>query len=530
MSRMMSGSPILMGDNTIPGVKIHKEVREVLPEVFKTCTEFDLDYYPTIIEFVTYDEISELASYGGFPVRYPHWSFGMEFEELSRGYEFGMHRISEMVINTNPCVIYCMDSNTLVDNIDVIAHALGHNDFFKNNVFFSATNRGMMNKMANHGSRIRKYMTRWGKETVTTFIDHCLRLETLIDPAKAWKDKTIKEAVIKDERHYEFPNRLRPEHKYMDSWVNPTERLDHERESIRLREIADQMGLMEEPEKDIFGFLKDHAPLKPWQQDIISMLYEEALYFAPQRATKMLNEGWASYVDFNIMCRKGLCSLGQKSEGAGIIQYAKHKMAVLGGKYSQNPYKMGYELFMDIEERWDKGRFGQEYEDCRDMHEKEHWDKKLGLGHEKVLEVRKHYNDVLAIVEFFTADFCEKNQFFEYQRYPNGEWKIVSKDFHKIKKKLMQRYTNGGLPDVRLVDPNHRSKGWMLLQHYHDGRPLYTPYVTETLTSLYRIWQNSIVLATKNGDGEESVYICTGADLDSVSEMKRNEYEQEFLS
>lgn len=99
MSRMMSGSPILMGDNTIPGVRIHKEVREVLPEVFKSCQEFGLDYYPTIIEFVTYDEISELASYGGFPVRYPHWSFGMEFEELSRGYEYGMHRISEMVIN-----------------------------------------------------------------------------------------------------------------------------------------------------------------------------------------------------------------------------------------------------------------------------------------------------------------------------------------------------------------------------------------------------------------------------------------------
>lgn len=251
MSRMMSGSPILMGDNTIPGVKIHREVKEVLPEVFKVCTNFGLDFYPTIIEFVTYDEISELASYGGFPQRFPHWSFGMEFEELSRGYEFGMHRISEMVINTNPCVIYCMDSNTLVNNVNVIAHALGHNDFFKNNVFFEATNRGMMNKMANHGTRIRKYMARWGKELVTTFIDHCLRLDTLIDPGKAWKEKTIKEVIIRDERQYEFPNRLRPDHSYMDDWVNPAERIENQRKAIQTREVAQQIGLLEEPERDI---------------------------------------------------------------------------------------------------------------------------------------------------------------------------------------------------------------------------------------------------------------------------------------
>jgi stage V sporulation protein R len=530
MSRMMSGSPILMGNNSVPGVKIHKEVRDVLPEVFRTCTEFGLDFYPTIIEFVTYDEISELASYGGFPVRYPHWSFGMEYEQLARGYEFGQHRISEMVINGNPCVIYCMDSNTLVSNINVIAHALGHNDFFKNNIFFSATNRGMMNKMANHGSRIRKYMSRWGKEAVTSFIDHCLRLDTLIDPAMAWKDRVIKEAVIRDERHYEFPDRLRPDHSYMDDWVNPLDRLEHQRESIREREAAQQIGLLEEPAKDIFGFLKDHAPLKPWQQDIISMLYEEALYFAPQRATKMANEGWASFTDFNIMCRQGLCSLGQKNDGAGIVEYSKHKMLVLGGKYSQNPYKVGYELFMDIEDRWNKGRFGQAYEDCQDMNEKENWDKKLGLGREKVFEVRKHYNDVLMIAEFFTADFCEKKEFFEYQRYPNGEWKIVSKDFHKIKRKLLQRYTNGGLPDVRLVDPNHRGKGWMLLQHQYDGLELYVPYVNETLTSLYRIWQNNIVLASRDSNNEEIIFLCKGPDLSSIVSYKRSSYEESFLT
>ena len=106
-----------------------------------------LDYYPTIVEFVRYDEMSEIASYGGFPVRYPHWKWGMEYEQMAQGYEHNQYRISEMVINTNPCYIYCMDSNTLVDNVDVICHAIGHNDFFKNNVFFEPTDNNMMNKL-----------------------------------------------------------------------------------------------------------------------------------------------------------------------------------------------------------------------------------------------------------------------------------------------------------------------------------------------------------------------------------------------
>jgi len=192
-SKMMSGSPILTGDNNIPGLKIHKEVLEVLPQIEESCHKMGLDYFPIIVEFVRYDEMAELASYGGFPVRYPHWRFGMEYEEMARGYEHGQYRISEMVINACPCYIYCMDSNTLVDNVDVIAHAIGHNDFFKNNIFFEPTDENMMNKLANHGTRIRKYMARWGHEVVTEFIDHCLRLDTLIDPHRAWqkKDQTI---------------------------------------------------------------------------------------------------------------------------------------------------------------------------------------------------------------------------------------------------------------------------------------------------------------------------------------------------
>ena len=528
MSKMLNGSSLLMGDSNIPGVQIHKEVREQLDTIFRECREFGMDFYPTIVEFVRYDEISELASYGGFPVRYPHWRFGMEYEGMSLGYEFGQHRISEMVVNTSPCVIYCLDSNSLVDNIDVIFHALGHNHFFKNNVFFAKTHpEGVMDKLANHGNRIRKYMARWGKESVTAFIDHCLSLETLIDPAEAWTRKEITEPIIRDERTYQFVHRTKPSHDYMDEWVNHPDRLAEQQKHIDRADMVQQLGLFTKPEKDVLRYLRDNAPLRPWQQDIISMLYEEALYFAPQRATKVANEGFASYIDHHFMCRRAMSGLGQPTPDAGIIEYARHKMLVLGGKYSQNPYKLGFELLLDIEDRWNKGRFGIEYDDCKDMREKERWDRKLGLGKDKVFDVIKHYNDAMLIHEFFTPEFCQRMEYFTAKKFNSGETKITGRDYQKIKKHLIQRHLNGGLPDIRLTDPNHRGRGWFLLEHFTDGRVLYDPYVKDVMNSIYRLWKNTVVLQTLDREGAQVVYLCDSPS--NVQYMTRAQYESEYL-
>lgn len=525
-SKFMKGSPVLLGDATIPGAAMPENIKKLLPKIFQAVTAFGCDYYDTVVQFLTYDEMSEIAAYGGFPVRYPHWKWGMEYEELQKGYEHGMHRIYELVINTNPCYIYCMDSNTLVDNVTVVAHALGHCDFFKNNIYFSQTSQNMMNTLANNGTRIRRYMTRWGNERVTEFIDHVLRLETLIDTTKAWQRKKIKNPIVKDERHYHHPSRINVEHEYMDKYINPDKLRLKQLEQIDRIEKAESIDLFTDPTKDVLGFIRDYAPLKTWQADIVAMLYDESMYFAPQRTTKMLNEGWASYIDMNIMARQGFTALGQDDDSAGIIEYAAHKMGVLGGKYSMNPYKIGYCLMMDIEERWNKGKFGVEYEECQDLKVKEKWDQNLGLGIEKVFEVRKYYNDLTALIEFFTPEFCEKYEFFDWKRYPNGEYKIEStgtEGYNKIKRKLLNRYSNGGLPIIRLMDPNYQGKGHMLLQHQYDGRQLYDPYVKSVLESLRFLWKQNVYLATKNADGTEFVYCCEN-DRGQIDVLKRDEF------
>lgn len=529
-NKFFHGSSLLLGDNTVPGVQLSKELKEYIPIILKACRDWGLDFYPTVVQLLTYDEISEIAAYGGFPVRFPHWSFGMEYEELQRGYEFGGHKIYELVINANPCYIYNLSSNTLADHLTVVAHATGHNDFFKNNIHFSATDTNMMNKMANHGTRIRNYMARWGKERVTEFIDHVMRLETLIDGAEAWTERVIKDRNIRDQRHYNKANRLNvdKDRLYMEPFLNTPEYRRKENQRAEEQDIADEIGFFSQPTKNILGFIRDNAPLKPWQADIVSMLYEEAIYFFPQRQTKTLNEGWASTTDSVIMAEMGLISLGQNSEDCGIVEYADHKMGVLGGKYSMNPYKMGFNLLADIRERWDKGRFGQEYDDCTDIHKKENWDTGAKLGKEKIFEVRKYYDDLTFIHEFFTEEFCRKQEYFYWKHYPNGEFRLENRDYKKIKQSLMQRHINGGLPSIKLMEHNYAGKGIMMLQHEFDGRNLYDPYIGDVLSSLRAVWGSDIILATQDDVGRERIYWQKSSMLEIMDRNRLTKYLEQY--
>ena len=144
-------------------VNVHNlpaDLRAIQLETEAHARAYGLDFYDTIFEVLDYDELSEIAALGGFPTRYPHWRFGMEYQQLSKGYRYGLQKIYEMVINNDPCYAYLLRCNQMVDQKLVMAHVYGHNDFFKNNIWFSQTNRKMMDEMANHGNRIRSYMER----------------------------------------------------------------------------------------------------------------------------------------------------------------------------------------------------------------------------------------------------------------------------------------------------------------------------------------------------------------------------------
>src|SRR5688572_31639483 len=241
-----------------------------------------LDFYTTIFEILTYDQMNEVASYGGFPTRYPHWRFGMEYERMSKSAEYGLHRIYEMVINNNPSVAYLLEGNSLVDQKLVMAHVYGHVDFFKNNYTFQTTNQGAdprsnepirkwIDSMANHGSIVRRWANRVGIDKVEAFIDHCLALENLIDPNKPYEPAAKRSPTVEEgqeEAKPEEPRLLRVDRDYMASFINPEEFVERQRQEI-VREKEKVKTFPERPDRDVLGFLVDHAPLERWERDVL---------------------------------------------------------------------------------------------------------------------------------------------------------------------------------------------------------------------------------------------------------------------
>src|SRR5262245_35930092 len=242
-----------------PSQQLPKYLADMQREIEGYARDYGLDFFDTLFEVLDYQKMNEVAAYGGFPTRYPHWRFGMEFEGLSKGYEYGLSKIYEMVINNDPCYAYLLEGNSSVDQKMVMAHVYGHCDFFKNNYYFSKTNRRMIDGMANHATRVRKHIERHGIEKVEAFIDVCLTLDNLIDPQSPYIVRRARPQAEprKDDETREVP-RLRAK-AYMDRFINPPsfieqqkKKMDSEREKVK--------RLPEQPERDVLLFLVEHAP------------------------------------------------------------------------------------------------------------------------------------------------------------------------------------------------------------------------------------------------------------------------------
>jgi len=454
---------------------------------------YGLDFWDIEFEILDYRRMQEVAAFGGFPVRYPHWRFGMEFEHLTKSHVYGLSQIYEMVINNNPSYAYLLEGNSLVDQKMVMAHVLGHVDFFKNNYFFSKTNRRMIDGMANHATRIRRHMERLGVEKVESFIDACLSIENLIDPMSPFivrkaPERTAAAAAEAEAQAQEIP-RLRAKG-YMDKFINPPDYLETQRRRLE-REREKPRRNPPEPERDVLQFLLQNAPLESWERDVLEIVRDEAYYFAPQRQTKIMNEGWASYWHSKIMTERAL-------KASEVIDYADHNAGVMATAPGQwNPYKIGVELYRHIEERWDKGRFGREWDECRSLDERRVWDRRLGLGRKKIFEVRKYYSDVTFIDEFFTEEFCQEKKFFSFAlNERSGNYEIDSREFQQVKHKILYQLTNFGEPFIFVEDANHENRGELLLHHRHEGVDLDGEHARATLTSLQRIWRRPVTLMT----------------------------------
>jgi len=298
------------------------ELQAAWEEIEDHAKSYGLDFFPIIYEVLDYRTLYETAALGGFPTRYPHWRYGMEYDQLIKGHVWLGSTIYEMVINTNPSYAYLLEGNEMVTQKMVMAHVTGHVDFFKNNMWFSHTNRKMLDEMANHAARIQRIIDRYGYEMVEDFIDTCLSLDNLIDyhaPYIRRHDAQTARPIIDDDTP-DIVEGLKVDRAYMKDFINPPEFLEEQRKRLEA-ERAKQRRFPENPQKDVLLFLMNYAPLERWQHTILESIRDEAYYFAPQGMTKILNEGWACVTGNTLLySEKGLLSIGEVVKNNLAIQ------------------------------------------------------------------------------------------------------------------------------------------------------------------------------------------------------------------
>lgn len=456
-----------------------------------------LDFFETVFQMCDYDEINMVAAYQGFPTRYPHWRWGMEFLQMEKGYEYGLQKIYELVINTDPSYAYLLDNNAFVDQKLVMAHVFGHVDFFKNNAWFAHTDRKMLDHMANHAARVRRIMDRVGESEVEAWIDVCLSVDNLIDP---YLGHIRRERAPDDvpPPGPEVPGRL-PARPHMDSYINPPAVLAEEARRAREEEAARGGRFPEEPVRDVLGFVLQHGRMSRWQADVLEIIRAEAYYFAPQMQTKIMNEGWASYWHTKLMTEAIL-------DDSEVVDYADHHSGTVAMRPGQlNPYKLGLELYRDIERRWDRGQFGRDWAECDDATVRRDWYTPTNEGRAKIFEVRKTHNDVTFVDTFLTEDLCRRVGLFTYAYdRKSGEYVIDSREFAEVKQKLLFMLSSRGQPRVYVSDANHGNRGELELTHEYEAVDIQLDWASQAMGSLARLWGRPVHLRTRI-EGKDAV-------------------------
>jgi len=455
-----------------------KALEQSVERIWEIAREFGLDPFPTNFEIVPASVMYEVGSYA-LPGRYSHWTFGKAYHRMKTMYDFGLSKIYEVVINTNPAYGFLLETNSPVQNKMVIAHVLGHVDFFKNNVYFSKTNRRMVESVSTHAHRLMGYEFKYGRKNVERFLDAVLAIEEHIDPNFFIRREI---SAAEEKRRAELSPR---EGRYDDLWnlenagVSAEASADSDSTTTSdPEEAAKQKGL---PEKDIVFYIMKHSPtLAGWQRDVIAMVHEEMEYFVPQMQTKIMNEGWASIWHARIMRELDL-SDHEHMEFAEL-----HSGVVSPQKGQINPYYLGYKIWEDIERRWDNPS----------DEERKTLGRKGGEGREKIFEVRELDNDVSFLRNYLTEELCEELDLFVFELVDEDEWKITEKRWQRVRDQLVANMTNFGFPYLQVADGDYNGNRELYLKHSFEGTELDMRYARKALEHVYTLWGRPVHLET----------------------------------
>ncbi|MDQ3699872.1 MAG: SpoVR family protein, partial [Chloroflexota bacterium] len=442
-----------------------------IARIWDKAAEFGLDPYPTHFEIVPATIMYEFGSYG-LPGRFSHWTHGRAYHQMKTMYDYGLSKIYELVINTNPCYAFLMEANTPLENKLVVAHVLAHCDFFRHNAYFGRTNRQMLETASVNAERIRRYEFDHGTAEVERFLDAVLSIEEHVDPVEL-PGQRVDAGREQDKREKEKKTLARTT-PYDDVFA-----LGQGKEKSAPSE-RERRKVPAEPQRDLLGFLMEHASdLEDWQRDVISIVRLERLYFVPQMRTKILNEGWASLWHARILRELDLPS-DEYTEFARL-----HSSVAAPSRRNLNPYYVGMKMLEYVEQRWD----------APSAEDRQRLGLKGGEGRAKLFETRELESDLSFMRTHLTRNVVEELDLYIYE-YEGGEWKVVEKNWELVRDQIVRSLTSYGIPYITVEDGDYKRSRELHLKHHFEGDELDARYAEKTLHYVQRIWRRPVHLET----------------------------------
>jgi stage V sporulation protein R len=458
-------------------------------------------------EIVTAERMIEALAYR-LPANFSHWSFASSYEKMEKIYKHSGHGIPyEVVWNFDNPTALLVDTNPFALNVLILAHVYGHVDFHLSNMFMRKARNisDVITEARKAKYRFQKYEKLYGIEEVEKVIDAAMSFQRHQDPdpfADELSEGEIRERCLSEVRA-----------KLKALKIQHQTARDKQEEEIRyqigacLRKIEHYKTQTPPlPEYDIIKYMIGRSPRakEPWVADVMSVVGDQMKALAPNMLVQLINEGYATYCHKKVMRQLAKEKFITTPEYEAAITF--HAKVAQQHRTDFNVYCVGTAFWEMIEDKWNKGKFGPEWEACKDRDVKANWDKKLGLGAKKVKELRKILSDRMAIENYFDDDFIREEKMYIWKPYIDKETgkekiKIAEDRPEAIRDMLVKKHTSFSLPSVAVVNGNHEGKGELLLKHFFSGFEIDNKFERGALEKLYFFWEKPVHLVTYEIEG-----------------------------
>lgn len=471
--------------------RYHAAIRE-------TAERFGLDTYPNQLEIITAEQMMDAYASVGMPVNYRHWSYGKEFISTEKNYRRGhMGLAYEIVINSNPCISYLMEENTLAMQALVIAHAAyGHNSFFKGNYLFRMWTdaASIIDYLVYAKNYVADCEERHGLEAVETFLDSCHALMNHgVDRYRRPSRKSLaQELAERKDREAHAQQQVN------DMWRTLPRKAEKAVEEKEARRFPP------EPQENLLYFIEKNAPLlEPWQRELVRIVRKVAQYFYPQRQTQVMNEGWATFWHHHLL--NTLYDDGHLTDGVMIEWLKSHTNVVyqprVGDRHYSgiNPYALGFAMYTDIkriceapteeDRRWFPDIAGSDWLETLD-------------------HAMRNFKDESFIGQFLSPNLMREFRFFSIvDDEKDSELEVSAihdeSGYRQVREALSRQYDLGQRePNIQVWNVNLRGDRSLVLRHaQHNDRPLHDS-AEEVLKHVARLWGFGVHLESVNSQGE----------------------------